>query len=115
MAVSAGASPETASLYNSLVNPVRRLAGDIYSHQSQGLGAVQGLLLLCAWPFPYQQTVNDPSPMYAALATNLAYQLGLHRPPALHADFSYHATRHEENLDDERERAWYGCFVINYT
>ncbi|KAK4938943.1 hypothetical protein LTR10_020691 [Elasticomyces elasticus] len=116
LSISAGGIRETASLYNSLVNPVRRLAGDIYSHQSRGLGAVQGLLLLCAWPFPYQHTVNDPSPMYAALAINLAQQLGLHRPPSFRSDFSYNPTRHEERFDEgERELAWYGCFVMDYT
>jgi len=115
LSISAGGIPEIASLYNSLVNPVRRLAGDIYSHQSKSLAAVQALLLLCAWPFPYQQTVNDPSPMYASLATNLAQQLGLHRPAPFQSDFSYHPMRYEESLQSERELAWYGCFVMNYT
>jgi len=112
LAVAAGGSVQLQSLYNSLVDPVRRLAGDIYSHQSRGLEAVQALLLLCAWPFPYQQTINDPSPTYAAQATNIALQIGLHRPD-FYSDFEY-GPRKSENLELERERAWYGCFIISH-
>ncbi|KIW39381.1 hypothetical protein, variant [Exophiala oligosperma] len=117
LAISAGNSSVTSALYNSLVNPVRRLAGDIYSHQSRGLEAVQALLLLCAWPFPYQQTVNDPSPMYCSLATAIAHQIGLHRPPALSNDFDFQVDGPESSRVKvrDRERAWLGCFVMNYT
>ncbi|KIW21145.1 hypothetical protein PV08_01725 [Exophiala spinifera] len=117
LAVAAGHSSVTSVLYNSLVNPVRRLAGDIYSHQSRGLEAVQALLILCAWPFPYQQTVNDPSPMYCSLATTIALQTGLHRPPALSDDFAFQmddSGSSRVNIGD-RERAWLGCFIMNYT
>lgn len=114
LAIASASSPQLSPLYNSLVDPVRRLAGDLYSHQSRGLEAVQALLLLCAWPFPFKQTVNDPSPLYASLATNIAHQIGLHRPSS-RSDFEYSASPIAETLEEERQRAWYGCFIINHT
>ncbi|EXJ91696.1 hypothetical protein A1O3_00246 [Capronia epimyces CBS 606.96] len=114
LAIASGSSAQMSPLFNSLVDPVRRLAGDLYSHQSRGLEAVQALLLLCAWPFPYAQTVNDPSPMYASLATNIAYQIGLHRP-SFRSDFEYNVSTLDETLEQARQKAWYGCFIINHT
>lgn len=97
--------------YFALVDPVRRLAADLYGPQSRSLKTMQALILLCVWPFPFQQTINDPSPMYCSLATHIGFQLGLHRP--LHkADFDEHAI--EPAVSDCVERkTWHGCFIVN--
>ncbi|KAI1615107.1 hypothetical protein EDD36DRAFT_485429 [Exophiala viscosa] len=102
LSISAGGSPETAFLYNSLVNPVRRLAGDVYGHQSRGLE----LCRRCSFSVHGRFPTSTPS------ATRLQC---LHRPPSLQSDFCCHRTRHEEISIGERELTWYGCFVINYT
>jgi hypothetical protein len=100
--------------YNALVDPVRHLAADLYGTQSRSLQTIQALLLLCAWPFPFQHSANDPSPMYCGLATNVAYQLGLHRS-GFRQDFEFGKRTSPEGLDSERELAWAGCYIMNFT
>ena len=111
LAIASKGRTDLPNLYSSLVDPVRRLAGDIYSPQSRSLGTMQGLLLLCVWPFPFQQTINDPSPMYCSLATHIGLQLGLHRPLLRH-DFDEMAKGNVTSTGAER-KTWYGCFIVN--
>lgn len=97
--------------YSSLVDPVRKLAADLYEPKSRSLKTMQALLLLCAWPFPFQRTQNDPSPMYCSLATNIGYQLGLHRPWCK-GDFEEN-TRGFVTATTVEAKTWYGCFIVN--
>jgi hypothetical protein len=108
LAIMSKSQPET---YSSLVDPVRRLAADLYEPQSRSLKTMQALLLLCAWPFPFQRTHNDPSPMYCSLATNIGYQLGLHRPWCK-GDFE-EETQGRSTATTVEMKTWYGCFVVN--
>ncbi|KAK5166495.1 uncharacterized protein LTR77_008038 [Saxophila tyrrhenica] len=101
-----------SATYFSLVDPVRRLAADLYGPQSRSFKTMQALLLLCVWPFPFQQTINDPSPMFCSLATGIGYQLGLHRPRC-RGDFDENAVEGVES-EGEEERTWWGCFVVNH-
>jgi Fungal specific transcription factor domain len=113
LAISSKESVQQSHLYPALVDPVRRLAGDLYSSQSRNFETVQGLLLLCLWAFPFQQTVNDPSPMYCALATQIAYQLGLHRP-SFTSDFAESRIPQGEVGELARTKVWFGCFIVSY-
>lgn len=108
MAIVTKSQPET---YSSLVDAVRKLAADLYEPQSRSLKTMQALLLLCAWPFPFQRTHNDPSPMYCSLATNIGYQLGLHRP-LCKGDFEEN-TREYATATTVEMKTWYGCFIVN--
>lgn len=111
LAIAARNKADQPALFSALVDPVRRLAADIYAPQSRSLRSMQALLLLCVWPFPFQQTINDPSPMYCSLATNVGYQLGLHRP--LHRD-DFDETLTRPSFSNAVERStWYGCFIVN--
>jgi len=103
---------DNSATYFSLVDPVRRLAADIYGQQSRSFKTMQALLLLCVWPFPFQQTINDPSPMYASLATSIGYQLGLHRP-RYRGDFDEHTTMPVQSTSVEMT-TWCGCFIVNH-
>ncbi|RAK95665.1 uncharacterized protein BO80DRAFT_251210 [Aspergillus ibericus CBS 121593] len=113
IAITSKESPEYSHLCVTLIDPVRSLAGDLYHTQSRNFETIQALLLLCIWPFPFQQTVHDPSPMYCSLATQLSYQLGLHRPN-LHMHWEYGATAPNARVDLQRRKAWVGCFVVNH-
>ncbi|PWY68993.1 hypothetical protein BO94DRAFT_590574 [Aspergillus sclerotioniger CBS 115572] len=113
IAVACKESAQYTHLYVTLVDPVRRLAGDLYNTQSRHFETIQALLLLCIWPFPFQQTAHDPSPMYCGLATQLSYQLGLHRPNQ-HMHWEYGATGSNYRVDLQRRKAWIGCFVVNH-
>jgi hypothetical protein len=112
LAIASRDSTQHATLYSSLVDPVRRLAGDLYASQSRSFETVQALLLLCVWPFPFQQTINDPSPMYMALASQIAYQLGLHRP-AFRADFTENNLPQADPGELARKKVWFGCCIVN--
>ena len=111
MAIASFDQENHSSIYVSLVDPVRRLAADLYGPQSRSLKTMQALLLLCVWPFPFQQTINDPSPMYCSLATHIGYQLGLHRPHH-RGDFDESATLPIVSTTVEM-KTWYGCFIVN--
>lgn len=111
LAIASKSSVDCPALFPSLVDPVRKMAADIYAPQSRSFRTMQALLLLCTWPFPFQQTHNDPSPMYGSLATNIGYSLGLHRP--LHkADFEERTAGLATSNAVER-KTWYGCFIVN--
>jgi hypothetical protein len=112
LAIASRESSQYAALYSSLVDPVRRLAGDLYASQSRSFETVQALLLLCVWPFPFQQTINDPSPMYIALASQIAYQLGLHRP-AYRTDFTENNLPQADPGELARKKVWFGCCIVN--
>lgn len=103
---------DDSATYLSLVEPVRRLAADLYGPQSRSFKTMQALLLLCIWPFPFQQTINDPSPMYAALATSIGYQSGLHRPQH-RDDFDENTTMPVQSTSVETA-TWCGCFIVNH-
>lgn len=112
LAIASKGREDMPNVYTSLVEPVRRLASGIYAPQSRSLKTMQALLLLCVWPFPFQQTINDPSTMYCSLATTIGYQLGLHRP--LHrSDFDENAMGPGISNISERS-TWYGCFIVNH-
>lgn len=111
LAIASRGRDDMPNVYASLVEPVRRLASDLYSGQSRSLKTMQALLLLCIWPFPHQQSINDPSPMYCSLATHIGYQLGLHRP--MHRS-DFHETASRPIVSNLTERkTWYGCFIVN--
>ncbi|KAH8671534.1 fungal-specific transcription factor domain-containing protein [Xylariales sp. PMI_506] len=113
LAIASRESAQHSNLFATLVDPIRRLAGNLYSSQSRSFETVQALLLLATWPFPFQQTINDPSPMYVTLATQIAYQLGLHRP-AFPGDFAETCNPLQGTDEAERRRVWFGCFIIDY-
>ena len=111
LAIASRSLDDQPALFSALVDPVRKMAADIYNPQSRSLRTMQALLLLCAWPAPFQQTINDPSPMYGSLALNIGHQLGLHRP--LHkADFDERAVGFAASTAVEC-KTWFGCFIVN--
>lgn len=72
---------------------------------------VQGLLLLCIWPFPFSTQSSDPSSFYAALAVQIGYNIGLHRP-TLASEFEYVFST--EELDIEARRStWMACYIVS--
>jgi len=72
---------------------------------------VQGLLLLCIWPFPFSTQSSDPSSFYAALAVQIGYNIGLHRP-TLATEFEY--AFNTEELDIEtRSSTWMACYIVS--
>lgn len=111
MAIASKTSEKHLDLYNQLEGPIKRLAEKHTAPTSRSIYFVQALLLLCVWPFPFKQVIDDPSWLYCGLATHMATLLGLHRPQ--------HIVRLLSALDAEigdfveRSRTWIACFIVD--
>ena len=98
-------------LFQALCEPLSRLLWANISAVPQNYHIVKALCLLCTWPIPSSRTSTDPTFMYAGIASQIAIQLGLHRPS--HAqDFSrYRLQLQEEDIED-RARTWAICVIV---
>lgn len=73
--------------------------------------AVQGLAILCTWPFPTSSSTTDPTFMLAGLMLQIAAQMGLHR--ALDAqDFAKVPIRLDAVEYAEWVRSWEACNIV---
>jgi hypothetical protein len=77
----------------------------------RSIEVVQALLILCMWPFPFNRTLDDPSFIYCGIATQIGFQIGLHRP-GRQAEFS---SRHEvlDVGEHARRMTWVACYIVN--
>jgi hypothetical protein len=90
---------------------IQAMVGQILVNPPRSVEVVQALLILCMWPFPFYSTLSDPSFLYCGIATQIALQIGLHRP-SMSQEFS---SRKEvlEVDDNVRRTTWMACFVVN--
>lgn len=100
-----------ATLLNRLAGPVTRLVWSALADMKQMYGVVKGLSLLCTWPFPTSSTSSDPTFMFCGVMTQIAMQIGLHRPS--HAqDFSKFRMELQEDELKDRVRTWAVCNIV---
>ena len=102
---------DEGQLFRSLCKPVSRFAWATISAVPQNYHVVKALCLLCTWPLPTSRTSTDATFLFAGLASQIAMQVGLHRPS--HAqDFSrYRLQLRQEDIED-RERTWAICVIV---
>ncbi|KAL2112916.1 hypothetical protein VUR80DRAFT_6038 [Thermomyces stellatus] len=75
------------------------------------LMTVQGLALLCSWPFPTNSSTADPTFMLVGTMLQIATQMGLHR--ALDAqDFAKVPTKLDALEHAEWVRTWDACNIV---
>lgn len=67
--------------------------------------AVKSLCILCTWPLPIDSTSSDPTFMLSGLMTQIALQLGLHRPSHTQDFTKFKVELMDEELRD-RVRTW---------
>ncbi|KAL6241763.1 Regulatory protein leu3 [Rhinocladiella similis] len=76
---------------------------------------VQALLIMAMWPFSVSSVNEDASHYYGCIATQMALQLGLHRPTQTH--IHAHGSLESENtrtVDEEvKTTTWLSCFIVN--
>jgi len=101
---------EHDELYVDVVNGVRAMSFETMRPANWSLQAMQALLLLCHWPLPYEKH-DDPSLSLIAIATQMGFRMGLHRPDHTF-EFMVDSHSHME-LDIFRRRTWVACFVMN--
>ena len=89
---------------------IQAMIGQVVVNPPRSVEVIQSLLILCMWPFPFYSTLGDPSFLYCGIATQMALQLGLHRP-SLTPEFS---SRRQvlEVADDVRKTTWMACYVV---
>ena len=102
---------DNGKLFQSLCKPVSRLVWATISVVPQNYHVVKALCLLCTWPMPTNRTSTDSTFIFAGLASQIAMQVGLHRPS--HAqDFSrYRLQLRQEDIED-RARTWAFCVIV---
>lgn len=67
-------------LFNLLSEWVPKLVWNAISSPPYRGPAVQAVILLSAWPFPFDSTWTDSSITMSSIAISIAMQAGLHRP-----------------------------------
>ncbi|KAK5061536.1 hypothetical protein LTR84_008080 [Exophiala bonariae] len=94
-----------------LEDPVRAEICQILDPSTSTVEAVQALLILCMWPFPFVSQKSDPSFIYGGIATQMALQIGLHRPAT---DYPLNSdSRNGKEDEDIRCTTWIACFIVN--
>ena len=111
MAIAAKNSKEHSPLYSRLETPIKRLAAEFSKPSTRSIIFVQGLLLLCTWPFPFDHINEDPSWMYCGVAVHMAMLLGLHRPQ--HPFTILNALDAELGDLRTRTKTWLMCFITD--
>lgn len=102
---------DDGQLFQNLCRPVSKLVWATVSAVPQNYHVVKALCLLCTWPLPTSRTSTDATFIFAGLASQIAIQVGLHRPS--HAqDFSrYRMQLRQEDIED-RARTWAICVIV---
>ena len=91
--------------------PVRTQIAQILDPCFSSVEVVQALLILCMWPFAFVSQKSDPSFIYGGIATQIALQIGLHRPAM---DESLNSDQGSVNQEEEiRATTWIACFIVN--
>ncbi|KIX07614.1 uncharacterized protein Z518_02267 [Rhinocladiella mackenziei CBS 650.93] len=89
---------------------ISSLVATIIATPPRSVEIVQGLLILCMWPFPYSNTTEDPSLIYSGMATQAALQMGLHRPN-FGNEFSSKKDPSVEREEVKRS-TWLACYIV---
>ena len=102
-------------LRSQLASPVKAMLADTIHSFPRSVEKVQALLIMSMWPFPVSAVREDSSHYYYCLATQMALQLGLHRPNQTH--LHEHGTEERENAravgEEVKISTWLSCFVVN--
>jgi len=92
---------------------IQAMIGKVVVNPPRSVETVQALLILCMWPFPFYSTLDDPSFVYCGIATQIALQIGLHRP-GLSQEFS--KRKEVLEIDDHvRNGTWMACYIVSQT
>jgi len=101
--------PRDPTLLNALSHPTIDLALKSVRARASPIQAIQGLLLLCTWPFPSNSLYKDFTYTFSGSLVHMALQAGLHMP-GVDQDFS--RTKVAQDLLESRKRANLWCCVV---
>jgi hypothetical protein len=98
-------------LYLKLAQPVTNLAWKSVASMSHSRYTIQGLALLCTWPFPISACPADVSYLWSGAMLQMGTQMGMHRPLNVQ-DFSRHRVHLSESQISETVRSWAACSIV---
>lgn len=99
------------TILSRLSSPVVTLALQMTVLTSQYIPIIQGLVLLCHWPFPMDTIYHDKSPVLAGAAMQLAIQNGLHMF-SKRQDFTRNSLRQDQSEELFRAKLWSYCKIV---
>ncbi|KAL8947032.1 MAG: hypothetical protein Q9222_006644 [Ikaeria aurantiellina] len=92
--------------------PISDLLWLILADVPQTYVVVKALCILCTWPLPVSSTSSDPTFMLSGLMTQIAMQIGLHRPSHAQDFARFKIEFREEELKD-RMKTWVACNIVS--
>lgn len=98
-----------------LAPSLKAMLADTIHSPPRSIEKVQALLIMSMWPFSVTAIMQDPADFYCSLATQMALQIGLHRPSQSHLH-DYGSEEHAEarTVDYQvQTTTWLACFVVN--
>jgi hypothetical protein len=99
------------TLLEVLAPKVAAMAAMAMTRPSEYTATISGLLILCAWPLPIENSAEDPSAVYSGIVLQLCLQNGLHMR-SKRQDFSQSPLVTDANEEIFRERLWAWCKVV---
>lgn len=93
----------------SLQVPFHRLLSEHLTRSIRSIWTIQALLLLCLWPFPVANQLDDPSWEFCGIAVAAALKMGLDECPVPWGE-SIRPTPVELTW---RLKTWLGCFLVS--
>lgn len=72
---------------------------------------VQSLIILCAWPFPTNDSTADPTYLLSGIMVFLGSQMGLHRPSSVQ-DFTKASLNLNHDEQSEWVKTWEACNIV---
>jgi hypothetical protein len=108
IAVSIRGSTGTLELLDSIQKQFNTYLGQVMIQSPLSLSTIQGLLLVCLWPFPVRHQREDPS-------WNLC-NIALGATSNLEITTSFRSSTKKNDLDDNEQarcRTWLACFQVS--
>lgn len=99
------------TLLEVLAPKVATMAALAMTRPSEYTATISGLLILCAWPLPIENSADDPSSVYSGIVLQLCLQNGLHMR-SKRQDFSQSLLVTNANEEIFRDRLWAWCKVV---
>lgn len=98
------------TLITSICGPCTKLLWSTLSALPHNRYIIQGIVLICMWPFPVNSMWQDPSYMLITTVKAAAMQIGIHRPENVQ-DFLRKKTKLSAQEFQDAIKTWAGCYI----
>jgi transcriptional regulatory protein LEU3 len=99
------------SVFERLSSRINSMALRALESRAKPTETIQGLLLLCSWPIPFNTMHKDISYVLSGAAMHLAMQVGLHVAGS-GQDFARHKIDAGQHVKNTRAQLWIWCQIV---